>query len=77
MQEGIDVGADVIQHRNVIGLECHCVARHAEARRLGAFMAQMDGDHRPLKHLVGRHVVFDKKAKIDYALSHGHSLGWW
>jgi hypothetical protein len=31
----------------------------------------MRGEDRPLKQLVGRHVVFDQEAQVDDALGHG------
>ncbi len=75
MPEGIDVGADVVQHPNEISLERHCIARHAEICSLCAFVTHMDRDNWPLKQLVCRHVIFNGETEIDDTLSHGHSLG--
>ena len=68
--EGIDVRADMIEHRDEVRLERHRVAGHAEIEHLRRFMAEVRGDDRPLKQLMRRHVVFDEKTEIDDTLRH-------
>ena len=41
MHERIDMRADVIEHRDEVGLESHGVARHAEIDAFRALMAQV------------------------------------
>src|SRR5262249_29701765 len=75
--EGIDVRADMIEHRDEVCLERHRVAGHAEIEHLRRFMVEVRGDDRPLKKLMRRHVVFNEKTEIDDTLRHvfPHSCG--
>src|ERR1700728_2409657 len=70
MKERIHMRADVIKHRNEIGLECHRILRRPEIERLGRFMREMGGDHGQLKQLMCRHVVLNQKTEVDYAFGH-------
>jgi hypothetical protein len=68
--ERVDVGADVIECGNEVRLERHRVVGHAKIEGLGALVAQVGSDDRPLEKLVCGHIVFNQEAEVDNALCH-------
>ena len=69
------MGADVVQHPDVVGLKGHRIARHAKAEGNGGLVGQRFKVNRALEKLVRGHIVFNAEAEVYDASCHcGHPL---